>query len=106
VYDVFHSTVASIMRRIAMPGLPSARTGLHCLALAFRTSRQPPKPLHGCVGAVDGICIEIQKLADEYAPRCFYCSKAIYAIPAQALVDAKYGISISLPSHEMHRQHI
>jgi hypothetical protein len=59
VYGVFHSTVASIPKRIAMPGLPVSRLNLHSLALAFIGSRQPPNPLYGCIGAVDGICIEI-----------------------------------------------
>jgi DDE superfamily endonuclease len=90
VYDVFHSTVASITKRIAMPGLSSAQSELHHLARGFTTSRQPPNPLYGCVGAVDGKCIEIQKPADEYGPRGFYCRKGMYAIPAQALVDANY----------------
>jgi DDE superfamily endonuclease len=90
VYDVFHSTIASIKRRIAMPGLSSAHSDLHRLAQAFTTSRQPPNPLYGCVGAVDGICIEIQKPPDNFGPRGFYCRKGMYAIPAQALVDANY----------------
>jgi DDE superfamily endonuclease len=90
VYDVFHSTVASVKRRIAMPGLSSAHSDLHCRALAFTTSRQPANPLYGCVGAVDGICIEIQKPPDDFGPRGFYCRKGMYAIPAQALVDANY----------------
>jgi hypothetical protein len=90
VYDVFHSTVTSITRRISMPGLSVDRSDLHRLALAFTCSRQPPSPLYGCVGAVDGICIEIQKPPDEFGPRAFYCRKGMYAIPAQALVDANY----------------
>jgi hypothetical protein len=90
VYDVFHSTVSSITKRIAMPGLSWVQSELQRRALAFTTSRQPPNPLYGCVGAVDGICIEIQKPADEYGPRGFYCRKGMYAIPAQALVDANY----------------
>jgi DDE superfamily endonuclease len=90
VYDAFHSTVASIRKRIEMPGLPVSRSNLHSLALAFIGSRQPPNPLYGCIGAVDGICIEIQKPLHEFGPRAFYCLKGMYAIPAQALVDANY----------------
>jgi DDE superfamily endonuclease len=90
VYDVFHSTVASITKRIAMPGLPVSRSNLHSLALALIGSRQPPNPLYGCIGAVDGLCIEIQKPLNEFGPRAFYCRKGMYAIPAHALVDANY----------------
>jgi DDE superfamily endonuclease len=89
-YDVFHSTAASITTRIAMHGLPSAQAELQCPALAFSTSGQHQNPLYGCVGAVDGICIEIPKPADEYGLPGFYCRKGMYAIPAQVLVDAKY----------------
>jgi hypothetical protein len=67
VYDVFHSTVASITKRVAMPGLSSAQSELHHLARGFTTSRQPPNPLYGCVGAIDGICIEIQMSTDREA---------------------------------------
>jgi hypothetical protein len=74
----------------AMPGLPSANGELHRIAQDFAISRQPLNPLQGCVGAVDGICIEMQKHADEYDSRNFYCRKGIYAIPAQAVLDAKY----------------
>jgi hypothetical protein len=90
VYHVFHSTVKSITRRIAMPGLPLQQSELQNLALSFTNSRQPPSLLYGCVAALDGICVEIQKPLDMYGPRDFYCRKGMYAIPAQALVDAKY----------------
>jgi hypothetical protein len=90
VYDVFHSTVASITKRIAMPGLPVSRSDLHSLALAFTGSRQPSNPLYECIGAVDGICIEIPKPFNEFGPRALYCRKGMYDIPAEALVDANY----------------
>jgi DDE superfamily endonuclease len=90
IYDVFHSTVASIIRRITMPGLPFQRTELQNLELSFTNSRQPPSPLYGCVAALIGICIEVQKPMDMYGPRDFYCRKGMYAVPAQALVDSDY----------------
>jgi hypothetical protein len=102
-YDVFHSTVTSITRCIAIPGLSVARSDLHRLALVFTCSRQPPNPLYGCVGAVDGICIEIQKPPDEFGPRALYCRKGMYAIPARALVGAKYRFLFLFS--EMCRQH-
>jgi DDE superfamily endonuclease len=90
IYDVFHGTIASIIRRIAMPGLSFQQNELQNLALSFTNSRQPSNPLYGCVAALDGICIEVQKPLDMYGPREFYCRKGMYAIPAQALVDANY----------------
>jgi hypothetical protein len=90
VYDVFHSTVSIITKLIAMPGLPVSRSDLRSLATAFICSRKPPNPLYGCSGAVDVICIEIQKPLNGFGPRAFYCRKCMYAIPSQALVDANY----------------
>jgi hypothetical protein len=90
VYEAFHSTIASITKRLAMPGIPSTHGELQCIAQDFAISRQPLNPLQGCVGAVDGTCIETQKPADEYGPRDFYYRKGLYAIPAQAVEDAKY----------------
>jgi hypothetical protein len=89
VYDVSHSTVASIIR-LSMPGLPFQCAELQNLSLSFSNSRQPPNPLFGCVAALDGICIEVQKPIRMYGPREFYFRKGMYAIPAQALVDVKY----------------
>jgi hypothetical protein len=44
-----------------MPGLPFQQNELLNLALSFTTSLQPPNPLYGCLAALDGICIEVQK---------------------------------------------
>jgi hypothetical protein len=75
VYDGLHSIVSSFMKCIEMLGLSWAQSELQRRALAFTTSCQPPNPLYECVGAVDGICIEIQKPVDDYGPRGFYCRK-------------------------------
>jgi hypothetical protein len=61
VYETFHSTIASITKRLAIPGLPSAHGELQRIAQDFEISRQPLNPPQGGVGSVDGICIEIQK---------------------------------------------
>jgi hypothetical protein len=54
IYDVFHRTIVSIIRRIASPGLLFLHNVLQYLALSFTNSRQPPKPLYGCVAAPTG----------------------------------------------------
>jgi hypothetical protein len=61
VHNVFHRTIASPIERKAMPGLPFQQNELQNLALSFTTSRQPPNRLYGCLAALDGICIEVQK---------------------------------------------
>jgi DDE superfamily endonuclease len=73
-----------------MPRIPSAHGELQRIAQDFVISRQPLNPVQGFVGAVDSICIEKQKTEDECCPRDFYYRKGMYAIPAQAVVDAKY----------------
>jgi hypothetical protein len=41
IYDVFHRTIASIIKRIPMPGLPFQQNELQNLAPSFTSSRQP-----------------------------------------------------------------
>ncbi len=73
-----------------MPGVPLNKpVALEMLAAEFHSSRKPVNPLCGCIGALDGIAIAIQKPPDEYVPRNFYCRKGIYALPVQAMVDAR-----------------
>jgi hypothetical protein len=69
MYDPFHRTIASIIKRIAMPALPFQHNELQNLALSFKSSRQPPNPLYGCVAPLDGICIEVQKPLEMYGHR-------------------------------------
>jgi hypothetical protein len=45
IYDVFHRTIPSIIKRIAMPGLLFQQNELQNLALSFTSSRQPPNPI-------------------------------------------------------------
>ena len=47
-------------------------------------------PLHGCVGALDGICINIRQTPREINPASFLCRKIYYLIPVQALCDSNY----------------
>lgn len=49
--------------------------------------------LYGCVAALDGIAIRIQKPADRFGPRAFFTRKGFYALNVQAAVDASYRFS-------------
>ncbi len=89
VYDVFHSTVRAINLRRAMDGVPlDDDDALRALADGFHFSRRLPNQLYGCIGALDGISIEISKPSGYYNPRNYYCRKCMYAIPFQAIVDS------------------
>jgi DDE superfamily endonuclease len=91
IYDVFHSTIDVINRRLRMPGIPTSNSArLSFLADGFTRSRTPVSPIYGCIGALDGIAISILKPPDQFVPRNFYCRKGMYALPVQAIVDSSY----------------
>ena len=62
---------------------------LEQLALEFKTSRKRGSPFDGCVGALDGIAIPLEKPRDVTNLASFYNRKGFYAIPVQAVVDAR-----------------
>ncbi len=83
--------VRAIFDEIPMAGVPPDEPdALEMLAVEFNSSRKPANHFYGCVGALDGLAIAIQKPPDEYVSRFFYCRKGIYALPVQAMVDARY----------------
>ena len=90
VYDVFHSTCMILSKKLQLPGLPSTISGLRHSAKNFKLSRNPPSPLSGCVGALDGIAVKIKKPSWCHAPSNFFCRKLYYALPVQAVVDSDY----------------
>jgi hypothetical protein len=74
-----------------MPGIPVGDTEkLHAQAENFRTSRDPPSPLWGCIGAVDVIALAIKKPQYQYFPRNFYTRKGFFAMPIQDVCDSNY----------------
>ena len=64
--------------------------GFKEIAKRFATSRKTVNPLPGCIGAVDGICVSIQKPRRSLNPLKFYCRKGFFAVPVQAAVDHCY----------------
>ena len=90
VYNVFHDTVDALNEVLKFPLLPKTDEGLRRLANEMKLSRCRGNPLTGCIGALDGICIKIDKPRAELNPALFYCRKGYYAIPVQALVDHSY----------------
>jgi DDE superfamily endonuclease len=65
---------------------------LRRLAIDFTSSRSPYSPLHGCVGALDGVLFKISKHADKYPPAKYNCRKGYYALLLQVLVDSRYKV--------------
>lgn len=58
--------------------------------LRFKTSRPKDSPFDGCIGALDGIEIPIEKRRNVSNPAAYYNRKRFYAIPVQAMVDSDY----------------
>jgi len=75
-----------------MDGFPTEKSECARLALAFSTSRANNNPLHGCIGALDGIAVRLSKprAADCIDPASYYHRKGYYAIPVQAICDSNY----------------
>jgi hypothetical protein len=93
VFDLFWSIVQVINEFLQLPELPLGNENeLRRLAIDFTSSRSPSSPLHGCVGALDGVLFKISKPADKYHPAKHYCRKGYYAISLQLLLDSRYKV--------------
>ena len=89
-FQVFSEKLHAINNEIEMPGLRVRDAAkLREIADGFQSNRQYSNPLHGCLGALDGIAVSVRKAPDEFAPRKFYCRKGMYALPVQAVVDSE-----------------
>jgi hypothetical protein len=93
VFELFWDTVQAIDYCMSLPALPFGNTDdLRRMAIDFTNSRSPPSPLHGCIGALDGILLKVSKPADIYHPAKFYCRKGYYALPFKVVVDSRYKV--------------
>ncbi len=80
VYTIFHDTVCAICAELSMPGVPiQNEKKLRSLSEGFRTSRAHQNLLFGCIGALDGIAIQLMKPHELYFPRKFFCRKGMHA---------------------------
>lgn len=85
VYSVFHSTIDVIndVLRMDENAMIDGLT-LQKRAVGFKTSRTSDSPFDGCVGALDGIAVPIEKPKDVSNPAAFFNRKGFYA-PAETL---------------------
>ena len=90
MYDIVREVIDAIVSVMSFPSFPSTLQQFREQALNFACSRPYVNPLPGCVGAIDGITIAIEKPKKQYNPVAFFCRKGYYAIPVQALVDSNY----------------
>ena len=90
VYNVFHDTVDQFVHNMRMePDSMTNTTILEQRALEFKISRKRGSPFDGCVGALDGIAIPLEKPRHVPNPASFYNRKGYYALLVQAVVDAR-----------------
>jgi hypothetical protein len=86
-YANTHYVVGLIHKAFALPGTPfSDETKLAEMARAFTQSRK--SPLFGCIGALDGILVPMQKTPDHQSLRKYFCRKGYYALPLQVVCDS------------------
>ena len=88
-YKLLWSTIEGINKVIKMDGIPiKNHSALAELSAGFE--RLNSGALVGCVGAIDGIAIEICKLTpwDTFFPKQFMNRKGFFSINCQAICDA------------------
>lgn len=90
VHKMFSNVVCYTNRRLSLPTMPKTEVEMENAALTFFTSRTTLNHLAGCISAVDGINVALEKLKKIYNPSEFFCGKGYYAAPVQAMVDLNY----------------
>lgn len=88
VYAVHEELLLVLDKQLGFQNLPTTDEELKKAALQFTESRGPTNPLPGCVAAVDGLLIQIEKPEPRCNPREFFTRKGFYAVPVQAVVDS------------------
>ena len=92
VYNCVKDVVRVVARNLSFPGIPTDLEQCRKMAECMTYSRRIPNPFHGCIFAVDGIAIKINKPENRDMPREYRCRKGFFALPLIAAVDGKYRI--------------
>lgn len=92
VYSLFDQVLQVASQVLTWENFPKAENddAFKERAQGFSWSRAVRNPLPGCVGAVDGIHIQIEKPPNKHHPKQFFSRKGYFSIPVQALVDSCY----------------
>lgn len=92
VYQVFQKLLEVVCERLPFESFPdsSDERGFRRMAAEFSESRPHSNPLRGCVAALDGIQIQIEKPPKWYNPLHYFCRKGFFSVPVQAIVDSSY----------------
>ena len=88
-FHVFLDTILAVNFLFKMRRIPfDCESELKTLTDGFLYFRSRTDPLYGCVGALDGIEIDIKKPPGTFLSRNFRCRKGMYALPIQAVADS------------------
>ena len=90
VYNMVYYGTALVMKKLEFEKFPTTHKELRRAAQSFATSRNEVNPLPGCIAAVDGLSVALNKPERLYNPASFWCRKGYYAIPVQAVVSSEY----------------
>ena len=90
VYKCVSDVLDAVNKHFELPGIPTELDECRKIAEWMTYSRGRANPFHGCIFALDGIAIRIEKLEDKDMPREYRCRKGFFALPLLAAVDGKY----------------
>lgn len=90
VFEIFHSTARVQVDQLKYQGFPIVDDACSKLANKFACSRQTMNPLYRCVGALDGIAVQIHKPCRSECSETssYYHHKGYSSIPVQAICDS------------------
>ena len=89
-YKWFGTLLDVVCERLPLNGIPTEEKELRAMAVNFAESRPHSNPLPGCVAALDGIQIAIDKPREDMNPLHFFSRKGFFALTLQAIVDSDY----------------
>ena len=89
-YKWFNEVLGVVFKGMPLGGVPSKESALRRMAVNLAESRPHSNPLPGCIGALDGIQVVIEKPQADMNPLHFYGRKGFYALTVQAIVDSDY----------------
>ena len=89
-YKWFNELLDVVCKRMPLDAVPSDERKLRRMSVKFAESRPHSNPLPGCIGALDGIQVVIEKPHADMNPLHFYSRKGFYALTVQDIVDSDY----------------
>jgi hypothetical protein len=87
-YHVIHRVIKAITLEMGHLVSLDLQDDASLQAISEGFQRKSNGVVRGCIGALDGICIQIRRPAACFGPSKYYCRKGFYSMNVQALCDA------------------